>query len=138
MEKWVKEFDSWGICDQICGNLFDKTPFAYAKAFEWSKNKKEYVKLAGFVLMACLAVHDKKAADSKLMKFFPVIVKRATDERNFVKKAVNWALRLLGKRNQSLNKEAIKTAKKILAIPSKSAAWVAADALREFKLKAEK
>ena len=136
MESWAKDFDSWDVCDQVCSNLFDKTPFAYAKAVEWSKDKRELVKRAGYVLMACLAVHDKKADDSKFMKFFPAIVKGATDERNFVKKAVNWALRQIGKRSPSLNKEAIKTSKKIQLISSKSAMWIAADALREFKLKA--
>ncbi len=136
MESWAKDFDSWDVCDQVCSNLFDKTPFAYAKAVEWSKDKRELVKRAGYVLMACLAVHDKKADDSKFMKFFPAIVKGATDERNFVKKAVNWALRQIGKRSPSLNKEAIKTTKKIQLISSKSAMWIAADALREFKLKA--
>lgn len=136
MENWVKDFDSWDVCDQVCGNLFDKTPFAYEKAAEWINDKKEFVKRAGFVLMACLAVHDKKAGDDKFIKFFPMIIKGSTDERNFVKKAVNWALRQIGKRNSRLNKEAIETAKKIQSIPSKSAKWITADALKEFKLKA--
>lgn len=136
MESWAKDFDSWDVCDQVCSNLFDKTLFAYTKAIEWSNNNREFVKRAGYVLMACLAVHDKKANGSKFMKFFPLIVKGASDERNFVKKAVNWALRQMGKRSPGLNKEAIKTVKKIQAIPSKSASWIAADTLREFKLKA--
>lgn len=135
MESWVKDFDSWDVCDQVCSNLFDKNPFAYVKAVEWSKEKREFVKRAGYVLMACLAGHDKKADDSKFMKFFPVIVEGAIDERNFVKKAVNWALRQLGKRSHRLNKEAVKTAKRIQLVSSKSAAWIASDALREFKLK---
>lgn len=138
IETWVKDFDSWDVCDQVCSNLFDKISFAYAKAIEWSGSDKEFVKRAGYVLMACLAVHDKKADDKKFMKFFPLIVKGATDERNFVKKAVNWALRQIGKRNSNLNREAVKTAEKIQLIPSKSARWIASDALREFKLKSGK
>lgn len=135
IEAWVRDFDSWDVCDLVCSNLFDKTPFAYSKAMEWPTDKKEFVKRAGYVLMACLAVHDKKAVDSKFMKFFPIIIQGASDERNFVKKAVNWALRQLGKRSLRLNKEAFKTAKKIQLIPLKSARWIASDALREFKLK---
>jgi 3-methyladenine DNA glycosylase AlkD len=138
MESWAKDFDSWDVCDQVCSNLFDKTPYAYKKAFEWSKDKREFVKRAGYVLMACLAVHDKKADDKKLVKFFPAIIKGATDERNFVKKAVNWALRQIGKRNSNLNKEALVVSKKIRSIPSKSAAWIAADAIRELELKARR
>lgn len=131
MEKWVKDFDSWDICDQLCGNLFDKTPFAYKKTFEWSKRKEEFVKRAGFVLMAVLSVHDKKAEDKKFEKFFSLIKKHSIDERNFVKKAVNWALRQIGKRNINLNKKAVKIAKEIKKINSKSAKWIALDALRE-------
>jgi len=133
MEKWVKDFDSWAICDQVCSNLFDKTPYAYQKAIEWSKKEKEYVKRAGFVLMATLAVHDKKAPDEKFIRFFAIIKREASDERNFVKKAVNWALRQIGKRNQYLRKIAIETAWKIQKINSKSARWIASDAIREFR-----
>jgi 3-methyladenine DNA glycosylase AlkD len=131
MEKWVKDFDSWDVCDQCCGNLFDKTPFAFQKAVEWSSNKKELVKRAGFALMAWLAFHNKKAGDQEFTKFLPIIIHESTDERNFVKKAVNWALRQIGKRNRSLNKQAIKAAKEIRKIDSKAARWIAADALRE-------
>lgn len=131
MEQWVKEFNSWDICDQVCSNLFDKTNFAYEKAIEWSKRKEEFVKRAGFVLVACLAVHDKKSNDKKFIDFFPVIKRESTDERNFVKKAINWALRQIGKRNVRLKNEAIKIAKEIQKINSKSARWIASDALRE-------
>lgn len=131
MEKWVKDFDSWDICDQLCSSLFDKTPFAYKKAFQWSKRKEEFAKRAGFVLMAVLSVHDKKAPDKKFEKFFPAIKQHSEDERNFVKKAVNWALRQIGKRSLNLNKKAIKVAKDIQKIDSKSAKWIASDALRE-------
>ncbi|MBF0503893.1 MAG: DNA alkylation repair protein [Candidatus Omnitrophica bacterium] len=135
INSWVKDFDSWDICDQVCSNLFDKTPFAYSMAVEWSNKEKEFIKRAGFVLMACLAVHDKEADDKNFLSFFPLIIRGAIDERNFVKKAVNWALRQIGKRNKALNKIAIETAQDMQAIPSKSARWIATDALREFRLK---
>ena len=106
MEQWVKEFDSWDVCDQVCGNLFDKTPFAYKKAVAWSKRGKEFIRRAGFVMMAELAVHDKTASDTEFIKFLPLIKRESCDERNFVKKAVNWALRQIGKRNRHLNKNA--------------------------------
>jgi len=131
MESWVKDFDSWDVCDQVCSNLLDKTEFAYKKTFELSDRKEEFEKRTSFVLMACLAVHDKVANDEKFLKFFPVIKRHSTDERNFVKKAVNWALRQVGKRNKFLNREAVKAAKEIQKMDSKSAKWIAADALRE-------
>lgn len=133
MEKWVSDFDSWDICDQACMNLFRETPYAYKKAHEWAKRNEEFVKRAGFSLMATLAVGDKKAADRDFEKFLPLIKKGATDERNFVKKAVNWALRQIGKRNIALNKKAITAAKEISKINSKSARWAAKDALRELQ-----
>jgi 3-methyladenine DNA glycosylase AlkD len=136
MEQWVKEFDSWDVCDQVCMNLFEDTPFAYKKAVAWSKRKEEFIKRAGFVMMARLAVSDKKADDKQFEKFRPVIKRESKDERNFVKKAVNWALRQIGKRNNRLNKKAIETAKEIAKIDSKTARWVAADALRELKSEA--
>ena len=131
MESWVKDFDSWDVCDGCCGNLFDKTEFAYSKAVAWSKRPEEFVKRAGFVLMAQLAVHDKEANDRKFDNFFSIIRREATDHRNFVKKAVNWALRQIGKRNRHLNQLAVETAKEIRNIDSKAAKWIAADALRE-------
>ena len=131
MESWVKDFDSWDVCDQCCLNLFKKTSFAYQKAGEWSSNEEEFVKRAGFALMACLAVGDKKADDSKLESFLPIIKREAADNRNFVKKAVNWALRQIGKRNLSLNEKAVETAREIQQMDAKSARWVAADAIRE-------
>jgi 3-methyladenine DNA glycosylase AlkD len=131
MEAWAVDFDSWDVCDQACSNLFDKTEFAYQKAVEWSSRKEEFVKRAGFVLMAALAVHDKKANDEELLKFLPIIKREAVDDRNFVRKAVNWALRQIGKRNLNLNNAAIETAKEIQGIESKAARWIASDALRE-------
>jgi 3-methyladenine DNA glycosylase AlkD len=131
MESWVKEFDSWDVCDQCCSNLFDKTPSAHEKAREWSLRKEEFVKRAGFTLMATLAVHDKKASNSQFEGFLPIIERESTDERNFVRKAVNWALRQIGKRNLRLNRLAINTAKQIEKKSSRSARWIASDAIRE-------
>jgi 3-methyladenine DNA glycosylase AlkD len=130
---WVKDFDSWDVCDQCCMNLFDKLPFAFEKAIELSKKEEEFEKRAGFALMACLAWHDREAQDEKFAAFFPYIKQQATDERNYVKKAVNWALRQIGKRNANLNKKAIKCAREIQKIDSKSAKWIASDALRELE-----
>jgi 3-methyladenine DNA glycosylase AlkD len=131
MEKWVRDFDSWDLCDQVCSNLFDKTEFAWDKALSWAESEKEFVRRAGFVLMAALSVHDKEAGDKEFNKFFPVIKKHAADSRNFVKKAVNWALRQIGKRSSNLNKKAVRTAEEIREMDSSSARWIAADALRE-------
>lgn len=131
MENWVKDFDSWDICDQVCSNLFDRTSFAHKKAIEWSSREEEFIKRAGFVLMAALSVHDKRAVDDEFLIFLPIIKREATDERNYVKKAVNWALRQIGKRNSTLNKKAIETAKEIQKLDSKSARWIASDAVRE-------
>mgnify|MGYP001611954954 CR=1 FL=1 len=131
MGKWVGDFDSWDVCDQVCSSLFDKTPFVWKKVEEFAKRKEEFVKRTGFTLMACLAVHDKKAKDKDFIKLLPLIKREATDERNFVRKAVNWALRQIGKRNKSLNKEAIKTAQEILKIENKTAKWIASNAIRE-------
>ncbi|MEK7713647.1 MAG: DNA alkylation repair protein, partial [Deltaproteobacteria bacterium] len=136
MENWVKDFDSWDICDQVCSNLFDRTPVAHKKAIEWSSREEEFVKRAGFVLMAALSVHDKRAVDDEFLIFLPIIKREATDERNYVKKAVNWALRQIGKRNSTLNKRAIEAAKEIQKLGSKSARWIASDALKELTSKA--
>ena len=134
MDYWVRDFNSWDICDQVCSNLFDKTKIAFKKAEEWSQSPEEFIKRAGFALMACLAVHDKTTADEIFVKkFFPLIKKEVNDQRNFVKKAVNWALRQIGKRNKKLNKEAIKLAREIKKIDSKTAQWIASDALRELR-----
>jgi 3-methyladenine DNA glycosylase AlkD len=135
LDRWVGDFDSWDVCDQCCSNLFDKTEFAYDRAVHWANRDEEFVRRAGFVMMAALSVHDKKASDSRFLVFLPIIKSRSTDERNFVKKAVNWALRQIGKRNQNLNEAAIKTATEIKTIDSKGARWIASDALRELTSK---
>jgi 3-methyladenine DNA glycosylase AlkD len=131
MESWVLDFDSWDICDQVCSSLFDRTALAHTKAVEWAGREKEFVKRAGFALMAALAVHDKSAPDSAFRGFLAEIKRASADERNYVRKAVNWALRQIGKRNASLNRHAVKAAEDILKIDSKAARWVARDALRE-------
>lgn len=135
-DRWVGDFNSWDVCDQVCMNLFEDCSFAYEKAFEWAKQKHEFVKRAGFVMMARLAVSDKKAEDSRFLEFFDLIKKESVDERNFVKKAVNWALRQIGKRSLFLNKKTVALAREIQKIDSKSARWIAADALRELQSEA--
>jgi 3-methyladenine DNA glycosylase AlkD len=131
MDRWAKDFDSWDVCDQCCSNLFDKTKFAWKKVVEWSSSKEEFVKRAGFALIAALTVHDKEASDAQFARLLPLIERGSADERNFVKKAVNWALRQIGKRNENLNRLAIRAAKRIQTQNSKSAKWIASDALRE-------
>jgi len=133
MESMVKDIDSWDICDLTCSCLFGDSPLAEKKIYEWTKRKEEFVKRAGFVLMAVLAVHDKKAKDPFFEKLFPIMKREAKDERNFVRKAVNWALRQIGKRNKTLNKKSIKVAEEIYKMDSKSAKWIASNALSELR-----
>ena len=133
MEDWVKGINSWDVCDQVCMNLFEKNQLAWKKIVDWSEREEEFVKRTAFSLIACLAWHDKQASDEKFIELLPVIIREATDERNFVKKAVNWALRNIGKRNLNLNEAAIDTAKEIKRLDSKAARWVAADAIRELE-----
>lgn len=135
MDNWTTDFYSWDVCDQVCGNLFDRTPFAIEKALEYSCSEKEYIKRAGFVLMAEFAVHDKKASDDAFIPFFPIIEREAWDDRNFVKKAVNWALRQIGKRNKRLGEAAKECALRIAQQDSKAAKWIAKGALAEFEKK---
>lgn len=131
MNKWVRDFKSWDICDSTCSNLFRKTDFAVDKIFEWAERKDEFIRRAGFSLMAYVAVHHKKREDKEFLQFFPLLKKHSVDERNFVKKAVNWALRSIGKRSRYLNKEALELARDIKNIDSKSARWIANDAISE-------
>ena len=132
LEHWVRDFDSWDICDGACV-LFEQTPFAWAKASEWAVRDEEFVRRAAFTLMAYFAVHDKLAADERFLALLPIIRAAASDDRNFVKKAVNWALRNIGKRNPALNAAAILTAEQIRADGTRSGRWIAADALRELR-----
>lgn len=131
MDRWANTFDNWAVCDACCGVLFDKTPFAIRKAVQWSRDKREFVRRAGFVMMAELAVHDKNAPDTVFERFFPHLKRGATDDRNFVKKAVNWAVRQIGKRNRALNKKTIRLSKEIHALGTAPAHWIASDAMRE-------
>jgi 3-methyladenine DNA glycosylase AlkD len=133
MERWVADFHSWDLCDQVCANLFRQTQFAYAKAAEWSGRRQEFVKRAGFALIAGIAVADKLASDEPFTAFLAVVAREADDDRNLVKKAINWALRQIGKRNMRLNALAIQTACELRSRPSRSARWIAADALRELQ-----
>ncbi len=137
MESWVSGFDSWDVCDQVCSSLFDASPLAVTKALEWSARPEEFVKRAGFVIMAALAVHDKHLSDEQFEAFLEIIAREAGDPRNFVKKAVNWALRQIGKRSRSLNQKAVQTARQIQlqtyaeSKATRTVRWVASDALRE-------
>lgn len=136
MERWAADFYDWEVTDQTCMNLFEKTPFAVSKARQWSDRPEEFVRRAGFVLIARLAVSDKKAADELFLSFFPEIKQGVTDGRAGVKKAVNWAIRQIGKRNRRLNAEAILLSEQIARIDSGPARWIAADAIRELKSEA--
>jgi 3-methyladenine DNA glycosylase AlkD len=136
MEEWVLDINSWDVCDQVSMNLFDKTPLAWKKIQDWSLREEEFVKRTAFSLIACVAWHQKDLPDKKLIDLLPLIKRESTDERNFVKKAVNWALRTIGKKNKNLNKNAIKTAKEIQQIDSKSARWIASNAIKELESEA--
>ena len=133
MERWVSELTSWDLCDQLCGNLFDRTPYAFDKALGWSRRDEEFVKRAGFVLMATSAVHRKDVSDARFEVFLPAISAQARDDRNYVKKAASWALRQIGKRSPGLNRKAIATAREIQGIDARAARWIARDALRELE-----
>jgi 3-methyladenine DNA glycosylase AlkD len=133
MERWARECDNWAVIDACCCVLFDRTPFAIEKVRRWTTRKAEYVKRGGFVLMAGLAVHRKELPDAVFLEFLPVIRREADDERNFVKKAVNWALRQIGKRSPRLRCAAIAEAIKIRQLDSRAAHWIANDALRELQ-----
>jgi 3-methyladenine DNA glycosylase AlkD len=130
MERWARDFDSWAVCDGACGMLFDRTPHAAACAARWSARPEEFVKRAGFVLMACLAVHDKSAPDRLFRTFLPAVEREADDPRNMVKKGVNWALRQIGKRNSELNDAAVAVCRRLVTRRG-AARWVGSDALRE-------
>jgi 3-methyladenine DNA glycosylase AlkD len=136
MDKWVGAFDNWDVCDGTCCHLFAHTAYAWQKALQWSRRSGEFQKRAGFALMAYLAVHDKRAVDSEFVKLLPIIRREAADDRNFVRKAINWALRQIGKRNLKLNRAAIREAERTRKIDSSAARWIAVDALRELRSEA--
>jgi len=131
MDAWAAGFDSWDVCDHVCGNLFDRTPYAFDKVAAWSRRDEEYVRRAAVTLLAELAVQDKRAPDERFIACFPLILAAASDERNYVKKAVNWALRQIGKRNPALNARAIDLAPKIQRLDGPASRWIGANALRE-------
>lgn len=135
MEEWVKEFNSWDVCDQVCMNLFAKTALAREKVWYWYRREEEFVKRCAFTLIACLARSDKEAPDQEFIKFLPLIKEGATDERNMVKKAVSWALRNIGKRNSNLNRIAVEAAKELKKRDSKSSRWIASDTIRDLSNK---
>ncbi len=132
-EKWVVDFNSWDVCDQVCMNLFRKMPFAGKKIKEWSKREEEFIRRAAFSLIACVAVYYKEMSDGEFIKFFPIIKNGAMDERNYVKKAVSWALRNIGKKNKNLNEEVIKFAKELEKMDCKSSKWIARDTLKDIQ-----
>jgi 3-methyladenine DNA glycosylase AlkD len=136
MEDWVSDFNSWDVCDQVCMNLFEKVPLVRKKINDWSKREEEFVKRTAFSLIACLAWHDRKAPDENFIDMLMLIKRASKDERNFVRKAVNWALRNIGKRNKNLNQIALKVAQEIREMDSKAARWIAADAIRELSSEA--
>jgi 3-methyladenine DNA glycosylase AlkD len=131
MNAWAAGFENWADCDTVCFHLFDRTAFAWEKARRWSTSPRELVKRGGFVLMACLALHDKAAPDKSFRAFLPLIEKGAHDERNFVKKGVSWALRAIGRRNLALNAAALEVAKRLALSEEAACRWVGKDALRE-------
>jgi 3-methyladenine DNA glycosylase AlkD len=131
MDAWVRDFDSWDVCDTVTTDLFYRTPFARAKAIEWSRSPEEFVKRAGFATMAGIAWHDKDADDAAFLPFLEAIQRESTDNRNFVRKAASWALRNIGKRNFALNRKAVATARVMQKVDSRAARWIASDAIRE-------
>ena len=131
MDRWCRDFDNWGVCDTLCFQLFDRTPHAWRKVEQWSRRDGEFVKRGAFALLASLALHDKQAADAPFVRSLRLIERAATDERNFVKKGVSWALRLIGRRNRALNVAAVATSRRLAASPDATARWIGRDALRE-------
>jgi 3-methyladenine DNA glycosylase AlkD len=131
MERWCRDFDNWGICDTACFVLFDRTPHAWAKVSEWSDRRGEFAKRASFALLACLALHDKHAADERFIEGLRLIEQGATDERNFVKKGVSWAIRLVGRRNSTLNDAAVIVARRLSDSGNAAARWVGRGAVKE-------
>jgi len=134
MDRWCRDFDSWGICDTVCFHLFDRTPYAYDKVEQWADRKEEFIKRGAFALLASLALHDKAADDESFLRYLPLIEKAAPDDRNFVKKGVSWALRAIGKR-QTVREAAIDVAKRLAESSEPAARWIGKDALRDLTKK---
>ena len=131
MNQWARDFDNWAVCDHACFHLFDRTPHAWRKIEQWSVRRDEFVKRAAFALLASVALHDKRAADEPFLDSLALIERAAPDERNFVKKGVSWALRLVGRRNRALNAASVETARRLIDSPHDAARWIGRDALRE-------
>jgi 3-methyladenine DNA glycosylase AlkD len=131
MERWCRDFDSWAICDTVCFVLFDRSPHAFDKVEEWCDRREEFQKRGAFALLACLALHDKSAPDAAFARYLPLVERAASDERNFVKKGVSWALRAIGRRTLALNKAAVAVARRLAASPQAAAQWVGKGALKE-------
>jgi 3-methyladenine DNA glycosylase AlkD len=131
MDRWARDFDNWAICDHLCFHLFDRTPHAWRKIGQWSSKRDEFVKRAAFALLASVALHDKKEADAPFVRSLRLIENAATDERNFVKKAVSWAVRSVGRRNKDLNAASVAVATRLAESPDRASRWVGKDALRE-------
>jgi 3-methyladenine DNA glycosylase AlkD len=131
MDRWCRDFDNWGVCDTVCFHLFDRTPHAFGKVVQWSRRRDEFARRGAFALLACLALHDKRADDARFLHCLPLVERGAADERNFVKKGVSWALRLIGRRNLSLNAASVELAGRLAASTQPAARWVGKDALKE-------
>ena len=132
MDRWARDFDNWAVCDHQCFHLFDRTPHAWRKIEQWSRRREEFVKRAAFALLASVALHDKKTGDAPFLRSLVLIEAAASDERNFVKKGVSWALRGVGRRNRALNAASVDTARRLADSPDSPAArWIGRDALRE-------
>lgn len=131
MDRWCRDFDNWAVCDTLCFHLFDRTPHAFAKVKQWATRREEYVKRAAFALLASVALHDKKADDAAFLRCLPLIERAAEDDRNFVKKGVSWALRLIGRRNAALHNAALDLARRLADSPLPAARWIGRDAVRE-------
>jgi 3-methyladenine DNA glycosylase AlkD len=131
MDRWCKDFDNWGIVDTVCFKLFDQVPHALQKVPQWAKRRDEFQKRAAFALLACVALHDRKTADAAFTKCLPLIEKAATDERNFVKKGISWALRAIGMRSAALNKQCTALADQLVASGNSAAKWIGKDALKD-------
>ena len=131
MDRWARDFDNWAICDTLCFHLFDRSPHAWRKIAQWTRRREEFVKRAGFALLASVALHDKQAPDAPFVKALAIVERHAADDRNFVKKGVSWALRLVGRRNAALHARTVAVARRLAESPSAGARWAGRDAVRE-------
>jgi 3-methyladenine DNA glycosylase AlkD len=131
MDRWAREFDNWAICDTVCFHLFDRTPHGWKKVGPWSRRKEEFVKRAAFALLAGLALHDKTAEDDAFLATLPLIARAAADDRNFVKKGVSWALRVMGRRSRGLNAACLETARRLVESDQPAARWIGKQAVKE-------